>query len=67
MQSEIANKPKDDPIPVVFHNLKGYDTHNQAMPRLQKEVKCIGNDMEKYITIRVGEVRSIDSLNLTRS
>ena len=48
-------KPKTDPIPVMFHNLRGYNAHHlmQAMSQLQKEVKCIANNMEKYITFLV--------------
>ena len=54
-------KPKTDPIPVVFHNLRGYDAHHlmQAMSQLQKEVKCVANNMEKYITFSVGGLRFI--------
>ena len=33
------------------------------MSQLNKEVKCIANNMEKYITFSVGGLRFIDSLN----
>ena len=33
------------------------------MANLQKEVKCVANNMEKYITISVDSLRFIDSLN----
>ncbi|KAL9951857.1 hypothetical protein ACROYT_G044596 [Oculina patagonica] len=62
-------KPKTDQMPVVFHNLRGYDAHHlmQAMSKLsqatQKEVKCVANNMEKYITFSFGGLRFIDSLN----
>ncbi|KAL9980669.1 hypothetical protein ACROYT_G009282 [Oculina patagonica] len=62
-------KPNTDQIPVVFHNLRGYDAHHlmQAMSKLsqatQKEVKCVANNMEKYITFSLGGLRFIDSLN----
>ena len=58
-------KPKTDQIPIVFHNLRGYDAHHlmQAMSNLQKKVKCVANNMEKYITFSVGGLRFIDSLN----
>ena len=58
-------KPKPDQIPIVFHNPRGYDAHHlmQAMANLQKEVKCVANNMEKYITFSVGGLRFIDSLN----
>ena len=62
---KLRIKPKTDQIPVVFHNLSGYDAHHimQAMSQLQKEVKCVANSMEKYITFSVGGLRFIDSLN----
>ncbi|KAL9969009.1 hypothetical protein ACROYT_G021166 [Oculina patagonica] len=62
-------KQNTDQIPVVFHNLRGYDAHHlmQAMSKLsqatQKEVKCVANNMEKYITFSLGGLRFIDSLN----
>ena len=35
----------------------------QAMSRLDREVRCVANNMEKYITFSVGGLRFIDSLN----
>jgi len=35
----------------------------QAMSQQQKEVECIANNMEKYITFSVGGLRFIESLN----
>jgi len=62
---KLRINPQTDPIPVVFHKLRGYDAHHlmQAMSQLQKEVKCVANNMEKYITFSVGGLRFIDSLN----
>ena len=59
---------KTDQIPVVFHNLRGYDAHHlmQAMSQLQKEVKCVANNMEKCITFSVGGLRFTDSLNFCK-
>lgn len=53
------------PIPVVFHNLKGYDGHllMQAMSRGNGEIKYIPNNMEKYISFSLGNLRFIDSVN----
>ena len=58
-------KPKTEQIPVVLHNLRGYDAHHlmQVMSQLQKEIKCIANNMEKYITFSVGGLHFIDSFN----
>ena len=62
---KLRINPNKDQIPVVFHNLRGYDAHHlmQAMANLQKEVKCVANNMEKYITISVDGLRFIHSLN----
>ena len=42
-------------IPVVFHNLRGYDSHliMQAISQVDGEITCISNNMEKYISFRV--------------
>ena len=62
---KLRINPKTCQIPVAFHNLRGYDARHlmQAMSQLQKEVKCVANNMEKYITFSVGGLRFIDSLN----
>jgi len=62
---KLRINPNTDPLPVVFHNLRGYDAHHlmQAMSKLEKEVKCVANNMEKCITFSVGGLRFIDSLN----
>ena len=62
---KLRINPRTDQIPVIFHNLRGYDAHHlmQAMANLKKEVKCVANNMEKYITISVDGLRFIDSLN----
>jgi len=56
-------KPETGPIPVVFHNLRGYDARHlmQAMSQLQKEMKCIANNTEKYISFSIGGLRFIDA------
>ena len=66
---KLQIKPKTDQIPVVFHNLRGYDAHHliQAMSQLQREVKCVANNMEKYITFWVRGLLFIDSLNFLQS
>ncbi|XP_021351034.1 uncharacterized protein LOC110448879 [Mizuhopecten yessoensis] len=51
-------------IPVVFHNLRGYDSHliMQAVGKVSdKEIKCIPNNMEKYISFSIGCMDFIDS------
>ena len=62
---KLRINPKTIPIPVVFHNLRGYDSHHlmQAMSNLQKDIKCIAKNMEKYITFSLGGLHFIDIFN----
>jgi hypothetical protein len=53
-------------IPVVFHNLRGFDGHlimagikNAAK---DKKITCIPNNMEKYMTFSISQLQFIDSL-----
>ena len=52
-------------IPITLHNLRGYDSH-LIMETLGKyknaKPRCIANNMEKYISFSVGNLRFIDSL-----
>ena len=52
-------------IPIIFHNLKGYDGHH-IMEKLgtykQKQMSVIPNTLEKYISFSLGNLRFIDSL-----
>src|SRR6266536_194432 len=43
-------------IPVIFHNLKGYDTHHLMLKlgECNKNIKVIPNNMEKYISFLIG-------------
>jgi len=60
---------KTAPIPVIFHNLKGYDGYllMQAMARVQGEIKCIPTNTEKYMSFSLGNLRFIDSVNFMQS
>ena len=66
---KLKLNPKTTPIPVIFHNLKGYDGHllMQAMARVQGEIKCIPTNTEKYISFSLGNLRFIDSVNFLLS
>ena len=51
-------------IPVVFHNLKGYDGHllMQAIGKWKKRrLQVIPNNNERYISFSLGRLRFIDS------
>ena len=50
-------------IPMVFHNLRGYDSHllMQAISKVEGRVSCIPNNIERYISFSLGQLRFIDS------
>ena len=43
-------------IPVIFHNLKGYDSHllMQEIGKFKRDLNVIPNNMEKYLMFSVG-------------
>ena len=51
-------------LPVLFHNLRGYDSHLiiKAMGKTTKQINVIPNNMEKYISFSIGNIRFLDSL-----
>ena len=60
---KLRLNPKTTSIPVVFHNLRGYDSHLliQAISKVEGRVSCIPNNTEKYISFSLGQLRFIDS------
>src|SRR3989454_192059 len=46
-------------IPVIFHNLRGYDSHLllQELGRFKRELTVIPNNREKYMSFSVGTVK----------
>ena len=51
-------------IPVVFHNLKGYDSHliMQSIGQFKdKKIECIANNIQKFISFSLGDLQFIDS------
>ena len=66
--SLAKNKWEDDGymVPVIFHNLRGYDGH-LIMKGFRKyifpnqKIKCIPNNMERYLSFTIGNLRFIDS------
>ena len=50
-------------IPIVFHNLRGYDSHivMQDIGKQKEEIQVIANTLEKYISFSIGQLRFIDS------
>ena len=60
---KLRLNPKTTTIPVVFHNLRGYDSHllMQAISKVEGEISCIPNNTEKYISFSLGQPRFTDS------
>ena len=51
-------------IPVVFHNLRGYDSHvlMESLGKYkERKLSCIANNSERYISFSLGSLRFIDS------
>ena len=64
----INNNHKNMKIPVVFHNLKGYDGHMiiQALSVLKNntsQISLIAQNMEKYMSFSFRNLKFIDSMN----
>jgi hypothetical protein len=61
---KLRLNPETTTIPVVFHNLRGYDSHllMQAISKVGGRVSCIPNNTEKYISFSLGQLRFIDSI-----
>ena len=56
-------------IPVIFHNLKGYDSHliMQKIHTANGNITCIPNNAEKYISFGIGQLKFLDSLQFMAS
>lgn len=57
-------------FPTFFHNLKNYDCHHivQALANFKNEkVSCIANTSERFISISLGPLRFLDSLQFMNS
>ena len=58
--------PGETKIPVIFHNLRGYDSH-LLLTEIGKvtddltNISCIPNNMEKYMSFNMGQFQFIDS------
>ena len=50
-------------IPVIFHNLKNYDSHllMQHLGSTRRQITCIANTTEKYMAFRIGNLQFLDS------
>lgn len=57
-------------IPVIFHNLVGFDSHPLVLALSkykEKKLNCIAKNMENYISFSLGDLRFIDSYQFMSS
>ena len=66
---KLKIKPGVTKIPVIFHNLKGYDSHliMQKLHTANGNISCIANNAEKYISFSVGQIKFLDSFQFMAS
>ena len=66
---KLKIKPGKTKIPVVFHNLKGYDSHliMQKIHTAKGNITCIANNAEKYISFNIGQLKFLDSFQFMAS
>ena len=66
---KLKIKPGKAKIPVVFHNLKGYDSHliMQKIHTAKGNITCIANNAEKYISFNIGQLKFLDSFQFMAS
>ena len=51
-------------LPILFHNLKGYDSHLifQDVKTKHRRIDVITNNSEKYISFSIGKLKFLDSM-----
>ena len=66
---KLKIKPGITKIPVVFHNLKGHDSHliMQKIHSTKGNITWVPNNAEKYISFSVGQLRFLDSFQFMAS
>ena len=66
---ENIRKPGSFHIPVILHNLRGYDSHliMESLGKGYGRLQCIANNMERYISFSKGNFRFIDSFQFMNS
>ena len=60
---------KNYKIPVIFHNLRGYDSHFiiKCLTKKFKKITCIPSTTEKFITFTVNNLEFIDSCSFIQA
>jgi len=60
-------KPKNWKLPVVIHNLRGYDGHLivKVLKKKHGKTRVIANNMETYMSFSAGKLQFLDSFQFT--
>ena len=66
---KLKIKPGVTKIPVVIHNLRGYDSHliMQKIHKSKGYLTCVSNNAEKYISFSVAQLKFLDSFQFMAS
>jgi len=61
--------PESYQLPIIFHNLRGYDAHLifQKVKQTHGRISVIPNNSERYVSFRIGCLKFIDSLQFLSS
>ena len=64
-----TDKTKLLEVPIIFHNLRGYDSHLiiKNVPNKYKKLVVIPNNMEKYMAFHINNFKFIDSFQFCAS
>ena len=56
-------KPKEYKLPVIFHNLRGFDSHLiiKHLDKKHGRIRVIPNNMETYMAFSVAQLQFLDS------
>ena len=57
-------------LPIVFHDLRGYDSHllmKEAYKHIDGDISVIPNSNGKFMTFKIGELKFIDSFQFMAS
>ncbi|CAJ0841305.1 19684_t:CDS:2 [Entrophospora sp. SA101] len=68
---QLQIKPWKMPIPVIIHNFRGYDSHivcqSVAKSASAHQVRVIAETFERYKTMKVGQLKYMDSYQFMNS
>lgn len=60
---------KNYKLPVLFHNLRGYDSHHifQKVKSKHGKIDVIPNNSERYVSFNIGKLKFLDSMQFLSS